>query len=252
MTRASTRRAAKAAKNDNDENNNSSSTTTTVVDKENANNGSATVGKHSKTKSIAALNDKLKRILQEGELELEDRCSSLTSKGNVYCTKIENAFALQIMRLPKSVQSMPLEEFKSTYGFDVRAAIKNVGGTKRKAGIISGGSSSSSSSKGMVVPQTPSGRTTNSLLSNFSAIKTSFVRRQRDGDQSSSTNNDSNNNMEDLPKVELELTDAVTGKQINASDPNAAKNLTAESKQEVLSHLSSLQDQISDLMKQFS
>ena len=55
-----------------------------------------------------------------------------------------------------------------------------------------------------------------------------------------------------MPKVELELTDAITGKQINASDPDAAKNLTAESKQEVFNHLSSLQNQISDLMKQFS
>lgn len=251
MTRSSARRAAAAA----------AAAKETIVDKENTNNSSSGVGNSSKAKGIAVLNDKLKRLIQEGELEVEERCSSLTSKGNAYCTKIENAFALQIMRLPKSVQSMPLEEFKSTYGFDVRASIKGVGGTKRKAGVISGGGSSSSSSKGIVVPQTPSGRTTNSLLCNFSAIKTSFVRRQRSIDtttkgESSSFSNENNNSnnatIDNMPKVELELTDAITGKQINASDPDAAKNLTAESKQEVFNHLSSLQNQISDLMKQFS
>ena len=245
MTRSSTRLAAasKAAKLN-------ATAATTAPDKENTNSASSsTATNHSSAKSIAALNSKLKRVIKEGELELEERCSSLISKGNVYCTKIENAFALQIMRLPKSVQSMPLEEFKSVYGFDVRAAIKNTGGIKRKAGVISGGTTSSSS-KGMVVPQTPSNRT-NNLLSNFSAIKTSFVRRQRVADKEDDSSNDSSD-IADMPKVELELTDAITGKQINASDPNAAKNLTAESKQEVLSHLSSLQDQISDLMKQFS
>ena len=102
----------------------------------------------------------------------------------------------------------------------------------------------------MFVPQTPSVNMATKPLAAFSAIKTSFVRRQRrvgNEDESNATKGD------DLaiPKIELELTDAVTGKNIDASDPEAAKNLTDESKQEVLSHLSSLQSQISALMEQF-
>ena len=218
-------------------------------DKENTNIASTSPSKQVLNKAqLTALNDKLKRLIQEGELELEERCANLTSKANVYCTKIENAFALQIMRLPKSVQSLPLEEFKNTYGFSVSAAIKNIGGTKRKAGAI--GTTYQAPAKGMVVPQTPSTRTVNAALSNFSAIKTSFVRRQRPGNMPDGNNSASAK--DDAPKIELELTDAITGKQINASDPDAAKGLNDESKQEVLNHLSSLQNQISDLMKQFT
>lgn len=217
--------------------------------KENTNVASTSPSKQGINKAqLATLNDKLKRLIQEGELELEERCANLTSKANVYCTKIENAFALQIMRLPKSVQSLPLEEFKNTYGFSVSAAIKNIGGTKRKAGAI--GATYQAPAKGIVVPQTPSTRTSNTSLRNFSAIKTSFVRRRRPGNVPD--DNNSAAAMADAPKIELELTDATTGKQINASDPNAAKGLNAESKQEVLNHLSSLQNQISDLMKQFT
>ena len=60
--------------------------------------------------------------------------------------------------------------------------------------------------------------------------------------------NNSASAKDDAPKIELE-SDAITGKQINASDPDAAK-IKWWIKREVLNHLSSLQNQISDLMKQ--
>ena len=216
-------------------------------DKENTNIASTSPSKHVLNKAqLTALNDKLKRLIQEGELELEERCANLTSKANVYCTKIENAFALQIMRLPKSVQSLPLEEFKNTYGFSVSAAIKNIGGTKSRSHWhhLSGTGERDCCATNTKHPHYQH------CLSNFSAIKTSFVRRQRPGNMRDGNNSASAK--DDVPKIELELTDAITGKQINASDPNAAKGLNDESKQEVLNHLSSLQNQISDLMKQFT
>jgi hypothetical protein len=187
------------------------------------------------------LQEKLKHIIKGGELELEERIEKMTEKVKMFTTKIENDFALQIMRLPKHVQSMPMEEFKRKYNCDVRAVIRDraTSATSRLGGATR-----------VFVPQTPSVNMATKPLAAFSAIKTSFVRRQRrvgNEDESNATKGD------DLaiPKIELELTDAVTGKNIDASDPEAAKNLTDESKQEVLSHLSSLQSQISALMEQF-
>ena len=188
-----------------------------------------------------AMREKLLHIIKGGELELEERCEKLTEKYKTISTKVENAFFNQLMRLPKSVQNMPMELFKTKYGYDIKAACGNNFTSRSTLGKMNVSNDTVASSNTFVVPQTPSVAKPKPLVA-FSAIKTSFVRRQREGGAHDATF---------APKIELELTDAVTGKNIDANDPDAAKTLTSESKQEVRAHLTSLQSQIATLMEQF-
>ena len=74
---------------------------------------------------------------------------------------------------------------------------KNIGGTKEKQSH-----GTTYQARKVVVPQTPSTRTTNTALSNFSAIKTSFVRRQRPGNMRDGNNGASAK--DDVPKDRLD------------------------------------------------
>lgn len=204
-------------------------------DEENAASGSSQEAKRN------VMREKLLHIIKGGELELEERCENLTEKYKMISTKVENAFSVQLMRLPKSVQSMPMELFKTKYGYDIKAACGNNFTSRSTLGRMNAPNGTMASSNTFVVPQTPSVAKPKPLVA-FSAIKTSFVRRQREGGIHDATF---------APKIELELTDAVTGKNIDANDPEAAKSLTSESKQEVRAHLTSLQSQIATLMEQF-
>eukprot|EP00241_Pyramimonas_parkeae_P004834 CAMPEP_0114224566 /NCGR_PEP_ID=MMETSP0058-20121206/177_1 /TAXON_ID=36894 /ORGANISM="Pyramimonas parkeae, CCMP726" /LENGTH=373 /DNA_ID=CAMNT_0001335053 /DNA_START=209 /DNA_END=1330 /DNA_ORIENTATION=- len=62
-------------------------------------------------------------LLEELELEVDARCSSLKAFAQDMVAALRNEFRVQLLKLPKKVRSMPMSEFRDKYAGDINAVL---------------------------------------------------------------------------------------------------------------------------------
>ncbi|KAG5176995.1 hypothetical protein JKP88DRAFT_265277 [Tribonema minus] len=78
-------------------------------------------------------------LLQELEMQVDARCQRIREEGERLKLALRNKFAVQKLRLPKSIRQMPLRQFLEDYGEDARAVLI----TATEPGMGSGGAMNS-------------------------------------------------------------------------------------------------------------
>eukprot|EP00232_Nephroselmis_pyriformis_P012190 CAMPEP_0182882148 /NCGR_PEP_ID=MMETSP0034_2-20130328/17606_1 /TAXON_ID=156128 /ORGANISM="Nephroselmis pyriformis, Strain CCMP717" /LENGTH=129 /DNA_ID=CAMNT_0025015221 /DNA_START=36 /DNA_END=421 /DNA_ORIENTATION=- len=68
-------------------------------------------------------NAKLARLLEELDMEIEDRIKAVQGMAEGAAMQLRSEFSMSIMKLPKKVRSMPLSEFREQYAGDISSVI---------------------------------------------------------------------------------------------------------------------------------
>ncbi|KAM3568994.1 hypothetical protein VYU27_008898 [Nannochloropsis oceanica] len=68
--------------------------------------------------------EELQHVMEEIETEMYSRAKRLRLEAEEHALSLQNAFHVELMKLPKSVRAMSLREFSEQYGEDIRSVMR--------------------------------------------------------------------------------------------------------------------------------
>lgn len=78
--------------------------------------------------------DLIHSLLQELNKQMESKCNHIQSDADFMITSMQEAFHLELIKLPTQVKKMPLSRFKQEFGSSLEAVTKSaIGGTSAKS-----------------------------------------------------------------------------------------------------------------------
>lgn len=72
---------------------------------------------------VSACAPKVAALLEELELEVDQRCTSLRAFADVMVAALRNELRVQLLKLPKKTRNMPMADFRDTFGAELTASL---------------------------------------------------------------------------------------------------------------------------------
>jgi hypothetical protein len=123
-------------------------------------------------------------LLQELEKQVESKCSQIQKDTDFMISSIQQAFQLELIKLPKQVQQMSVRRFKEEYGDSLEAVTRGAMSTKPSNSVMQANAAKENRNiQQREVFQTPSHKGNNSKV-----MQTPSQRGPREGEQLVSAN----------------------------------------------------------------
>jgi hypothetical protein len=195
-------------------------------------------------------------LLNELAANVEIRCSQIQKDSDFLSTSIQQAFHLELIKLPNQVKQMSIKRFKEEFGFSLEAVTRGAIGNKYCSKSIDGNNQDSNRRTNLKVFETPSQR--NKLASTVTA------RAPREGEFLLSQNGSPLGEFKTVkkapkapgsglvPPTPSGIFVPLKSGEVISLDPDNVENLSLDAKKEALLKMQEMMNNMQSMMSKLS